>query len=295
MAKDRDISAEIAKESDPAKRQSLLKEREQKINALQSQGVDTGKWASNDIVSTWEGSYTPGGYVKETGKYNPYGVNKVTSEEGIARLYAAAEQQKLEALKRAKAENIRKFRQEMPRIDQQYDSVQKDLQANAKMSALGNAEKVAAMGLGGNAYTDPTSGYSESGRVSMDNELRRGLNDSNIARQNAKRAIEEAIIESNAKLDIESVRELAEMKMKQIEDVLNEFNTNRKYDMQLGEIMGYINGNQTQSGRLAKEKASEQKLKREYDEAMERWRITRVVQPQDAKVLGVSPGTKYNR
>lgn len=50
-----DYSAAIAGTTDSAKRQQLLSERQNKIDSL---GLG-GKVASNDAVSTWNGSYRP--------------------------------------------------------------------------------------------------------------------------------------------------------------------------------------------------------------------------------------------
>ena len=71
-----DYSAAIAGTTDSAKRQQLLSERQNKIDSL---GLG-GKVASNDAVSTWNGTYRPYSVSSTT-----TGANRVSS------LYDAAE------------------------------------------------------------------------------------------------------------------------------------------------------------------------------------------------------------
>lgn len=79
-----DYSAAIAGTTDSAKRQQLLSERQNKIDSL---GLG-GKVASNDAVSTWNGTYRPYSVSSTT-----TGANRVSS------LYDAAENARLSDLR----------------------------------------------------------------------------------------------------------------------------------------------------------------------------------------------------
>jgi hypothetical protein len=80
-----------------------------------------------------------------------------------------------------------------PGINQQYDALNSQAYTNARLSALGNNEGLASLGLAGNAYAGPQSGYSESSRVAQDTALGNSVNASNLARQNALMGIDTQI------------------------------------------------------------------------------------------------------
>lgn len=67
-------------------------------------------------------------------------------------------------------------------IGQQHDQAARDAYANARISAIGNNEALAAQGLAGGLYQNPTSGMSETSRVAQDNALRSNLLSVQIAR-----------------------------------------------------------------------------------------------------------------
>jgi hypothetical protein len=79
---------------------------------------------------------------------------------------------------------------QIPGINQQYDDMNAQTYANARLSALGNNEGLAALGLAGNAYAAPQSGVSETSRIAQDVGLRNAINANDLARQNALQGIE---------------------------------------------------------------------------------------------------------
>lgn len=68
----------------------------------------------------------------------------------------------------------------------QYDDVRGQAYTNARTSALGNNESLAALGLAGDAYGGPQSGYSETSRVAQDTALGNALNAANRQEQSAR-------------------------------------------------------------------------------------------------------------
>ena len=82
--------------------------------------------------------------------------------------------------------NEDKLNAQIPKIAQEYDKQRSRAYANARITALGNNERLAAKGLAGNAYTTPTTGYSESSRIADDNALRNALNYANMQQQGAE-------------------------------------------------------------------------------------------------------------
>lgn len=92
-------------------------------------------------------------------------------------LYRAAEDSRRSAFETAQADSQRRLRANLSQIQSTYRDSVTQAQTNARISALGQEEKLAAAGLNsGGAYAAPTSGYAESSRVAMDNNLRSNLN-----------------------------------------------------------------------------------------------------------------------
>lgn len=125
-----------------------------------------------------------GGY--QNGTYTP------TDYSGA---YDSMYQSGLDSLYADYKANEDKLNAQLPQIAQEYDKQRSRAYANARISALGNNERLAAQGLAGNAYAAPVSGYSESSRVAYDNALRNALNYANMQQQNAEDDIRNQINE----------------------------------------------------------------------------------------------------
>ena len=96
-----DYSAAIADTTDSAKRQQLLSERQNKIDSL---GLG-GKVASNDAVSTWNGTYRPYSVSSTT-----TGANRVSS------LYDAAENARFKRFETARSRIARQLESNLASI-----------------------------------------------------------------------------------------------------------------------------------------------------------------------------------
>lgn len=71
----------------------------------------------------------------------------------------------------------------------QYNDVRSQAYTGNRVSALGNNERMAAMGLAGNAYAGPQSGYSETSRIAQDTSLQNSLNAATRQQQAASDAL----------------------------------------------------------------------------------------------------------
>lgn len=92
-------------------------------------------------------------------------------------LYRAAEDGRRSAFETAQADSQRRLRATLSQIQSTYRDSVTQAQTAARISALGQEEKLAAVGLNsGSAYAAPTSGYTESSRIARDNTLRSNLN-----------------------------------------------------------------------------------------------------------------------
>lgn len=271
--KDFDYAEAIANTSDPVKRAQLLQARQAKIDAL---GLE-GSVGSNEAVSQWSGSYRP--YWVSSGSNSSINVNG---------LYEAAAKARLQAFDTARKNIQEQLESQYRDIDRSYRQGMTQADINARRSALGNEEKLAALGLSmGGAYSTPTSGYTETSRVAVDNAYRSDLNGLAEARQNARSAAaQNAAAQQNSLLSGYYSGE-ASAALQQAQSQLSQLNAERDYSISLAGLTGYINGMPTLSTQQM-QASGEQTA---YEQAMQRWQAYGYVLPADAAVLGVAAGT----
>ncbi|MBP3312406.1 MAG: hypothetical protein J6L72_09260 [Butyricicoccus sp.] len=271
--KDFDYAEAIANTSDPVKRAQLLQARQAKIDAL---GLE-GSVGSNEAVSQWSGSY------------RPYWVSDGNSGAlSVTGLYDAAAKARLQAFETAKQNIQKQLESQYSDIDRAYRQGMTQADVNARRSALGNEEKLAALGLSmGGAYGAPTSGYTETSRVAVDNAYRSDLNGLAEARLNARSAAAQNAAAQQAGLLSGYDSGEASAALQQAQSQLSQLGADRDYSISLAGLTGYINGMPTLSNQQM-QAAGEQTA---YEQAMERWKAYGYVLPADAALLGVSAGT----
>lgn len=271
--KDFDYAEAIANTSDPVKRAQLLQARQAKIDAL---GLE-GSVGSNEAVSQWSGSY------------RPYWVSDGNSGAlSVTGLYDAAAKARLQAFETAKQNIQKQLESQYSDIDRAYRQGMTQADVNARRSALGNEEKLAALGLSmGGAYSTPTSGYTETSRVAVDNAYRSDLNGLAEARLNARSAAAQNAAAQQAGLLSGYYSGEASAALQQAQSQLSQLGADRDYSISLAGLTGYINGMPTLSNQQM-QAAGEQTA---YEQAMERWKAYGYVLPADAALLGVSAGT----
>lgn len=64
-----------------------------------------------------------------------------------------------------------------------YDRARTQAYVNARLGAIGNNEQVAALGLGGNLYSGPRSGFSETSRIAENTAMRNDINEATLQEQ----------------------------------------------------------------------------------------------------------------
>ena len=171
-------------------------------------------------------------------------------------LYKASIAAQNKSLESAKAQSKSRMNQSIAAIRSDYRSNVTAAQNQARISALGLEEKLAAAGLNaGSAYGRATSGYTESARVASDNNLRSSLNSLMRARVNAE----------------------------------NEARS--QYSAETAQAEQYIS-QQLSAINLQKAQAKLSYKQSRYENAMQRWQTYGYVLPADAKILGVKAGTR---
>ena len=119
---------------------------------------------------------------------------------------------------------------------------------NGRLSANQNNEQVAALGLGGNLYADPMSGYSETSRIAADNNMRTNINQVTLAEQNAINQIALKLMEQNAGLDMQTAQYLGSLELARLQAEQNAYQNSISNQLSvIGQLMGYDQFNRQQS------------------------------------------------
>lgn len=185
----------------------------------------------------------------------------------IDELYRAAETSRLNAFQTAQRESLDRLQGNLRDIETSHRSSVTQAQNAARISALGQEEKLAASGLsGGSAYTAPTSGYTESSRVAADNTLRNNLNTLSAARLKAEQEARNTSASEISQATQDYQNGLASIQLQQAQAKISQYNADRTYDYNV--------------------------KKTEYEQAMDRWKTYGFVLPADAAILGVKAGTQ---
>ncbi|MBQ2697952.1 MAG: hypothetical protein IJF59_04670, partial [Clostridia bacterium] len=136
----KDYAAAIANTVDKAARDSLLQQRQNKIDHLTATGQMNSDWVGNDIVSTWTSTYQPGGWNDDTASYNPLPQSSSGPQIRYNEIYAqqqAAYQQQMQEYQR----QMQLYQQQ---VAQQMASQQAAMaqQMQSVMGMVGNTQPV---------------------------------------------------------------------------------------------------------------------------------------------------------
>ena len=189
-------------------------------------------------------------------------------------LYRAAEDGRRSAFETAQADSQRRLRATLSQIQSTYRDSVTQAQTAARISALGQEEKLAAVGLNsGGAYAAPTSGYTESSRIARDNTLR-----SNLNTLSARRLKQEQEARSTSSSEIAQASQnywngIADFRTNLAQTKINQYNADRNYELSIKKYQA----SQAQTA---------------YSQAMQRWQTYGYVLPADAAILGVKAGTQ---
>lgn len=125
--------------------------------------------------------------------------------------YAAAANSYRAALDSAYAREKAGLESQAKALSAEYEKTRKNAYANSRLSAIGNNEAMASLGLAGSLYAGPLSGASESSRVRQDVALRANLSEADRQEQAAKDTIAQKIVEAGYTRDAELAKWLAEL------------------------------------------------------------------------------------
>ena len=102
------------------------------------------------------------------------------------------------------------------RVKSQYDAARSDAYSNARLSAIGNNERLAALGLAGNLYDYARSGTSETSRIAQDVSMRKSLSALDQGQAAAHNEYELALLQAQKEADINYANKVAEVEAAKI-------------------------------------------------------------------------------
>lgn len=105
---------------------------------------------------------------------------------------------------------------EVAKSRQQYIGNRNDTYTNARLSAIGNNERLAAKGLAGNLYDYARSGTSETSRIAQDVAMRKNIAGIDQAQINAQNEFQLALINAQKEADANYANKAAEIEIAKI-------------------------------------------------------------------------------
>ena len=116
-------------------------------------------------------------------------------------------------------------------IKDDYDAKRNNTYVNARLSAIGNNENLAANGLAGGLYNYAKSGVSETSRIAQDNTLRNNINNlSNSEQQDIDELSLEALL-ARYDADRELAKETADLLEQKAEDLIDDNQFAAQFDL----------------------------------------------------------------
>ncbi len=182
-----------------------------------------------------------------------------------------------------------------------------------RLSAVGNAELLANMGLDGNMYAGPRSGFGETSRIAQDIAMRNNINSANMAEMEQLAALESeaarirnSSAQAMANLESEYLLRVAGLARDDEKSAAaaaaRAAEEDRESDYKIAGIMaeygdysGYAELGMTQEqidtlNAKAEARYQDEKSAADWDRAMKLWQVDGTANPWVAEVLGVPVG-----
>lgn len=197
--------------------------------------------------------------------------------------YDKMAQARKDALDAAYNQQVNELNAQLPKIKETYDTQRNQTYRNARVTALGNNEGLAARGLAGNAYTAPVTGYSETSRIAETNALRSALNALNKQQQGQEDTIGTEIRQVGYDRDNALAQALAQIEQNRIAAQQSENQFGANYNLNAWQ---------------AQQNQEYQQQQLAYEKAMNELNLFgRIMTQEAANAIGLPVGTtlaKYN-
>lgn len=117
------------------------------------------------------------------------------------------------------------------KVKSQFDSARSNVYTNARLSAIGNNERLAALGLAGNIYDHARSGTSETNRIAQDIAMRKSLSALDQGQADAYSEYQLALLQAQKEADMNYANKVAEVEAAKI-----------PYQMALAQALATVSG-----------------------------------------------------
>ena len=117
------------------------------------------------------------------------------------------------------------------KLKSQYDAARSNVYTNNRLSAIGNNERLAALGLAGNIYDHARSGTSETNRIAQDIAMRKSLSSLDQGRADAYSEYQLALLQAQKEADMNYANKVAEVEAAKI-----------PYQMALAQALATVSG-----------------------------------------------------
>lgn len=148
------------------------------------------------------------GMVGYTGT-NEYGLPSMPSVD-IGAAYDDSMAQYKKALDAAYASQKADTESQAKKLAEQYNATRGQAYTTARLNAIGNNEQNAALGLGGNMYSAPRSGFSETSRVTENIAMRNNINAATLQENQQKDALALELVKAGYTRDSDYARYMAQ-------------------------------------------------------------------------------------
>ncbi len=102
------------------------------------------------------------------------------------------------------------------KVKGQFDAARSNAYTNARLSAIGNNERLAALGLAGNIYDHARSGTSETNRIAQDIAMRKSLSALDQGQADAYSEYQLALLQAQKEADMNYANKVAEVEAAKI-------------------------------------------------------------------------------
>lgn len=150
-----------------------------------------------------------GGYTPDTTLY----ADKKDKNAVAAQLYDKQLEAYQRALQSAYDAQAASNRNEAQKLKSQYDASRSDVYTNNRLSAIGNNERLAALGLAGNLYDYARSGTSETSRIGQDIAMRKSLAGLDQSENEARGDLALALLMAQKEADANYANKVAEIEL----------------------------------------------------------------------------------
>lgn len=117
------------------------------------------------------------------------------------------------------------------KLKSQYDAARSNVYTNNRLSAIGNNERLAALGLAGNLYDYARSGTSETSRIAQDVSMRKSLSALDQGQADAYNEYQLALLQAQKEADMNYANKVAEVEAAKI-----------PYQMALAQALATVSG-----------------------------------------------------